>query len=81
MSRLTIRKEKSVVEELATDVDNLSQFTKLTITLPKRDLIELKDYVKKINDDGFSPEPANQSLVIRKALRLLYESKKAFHKI
>lgn len=81
MSRLTKRKEKSVVEELATDVDDLSQFTKLTITLPKRDLLELKDYVKKINDEGLSPEPANQSLVIRKALRLLYSTKKQFHKI
>lgn len=82
MSRLEDRKKrKSVVQELATDSEDLSKFVKVTFTLRKRDLNDLESYIKKVNEDGESEENATKSLAIRKALKLLYSNKKPFHKI
>jgi len=81
MSRLETRsKKRSVVETLSTDTEDLSKFVKVTFTMRKRDIEELERYVKKMNEEEID-ENVTKSLVVRKALKHLYSSKKAFSKI
>lgn len=79
MSRLKDRKkQKSVIEELSTDTDDLSKFERVTYTMRRRDIEKLEDFVKQLNEEDSSEERITKSYVVRKALNLLYKNKSDF---
>ncbi len=80
MSRLDKRKQRSVIQEISTDTEDLSQFKRITITMRKQDIKDIENYISKEKDSGVV-EAINKSLVIRKALRLLYKQNKPFQQI
>lgn len=80
MSRLDDRKnKKTVISELSTDKEDLSQFVKVTFTIRKGDVKKLERYVKIINEDDNSEERITKSYTVRKALNALYKKDKRFN--
>ena len=83
MSRLESRKnKKTVIQELSTESDkgNLGKFKRVTLTMRQRDIDDLEDFVNGLNREGRVDEPITKSLIVRKALRLLYEHKESIFK-
>ena len=81
MSRIDKRKNLSVVEELTTETKKPSPFKKVTITMRHKDVQDLEAYIQRVHEENEDGEVISKSLVIRKALRLLYAQKKSFFKI
>lgn len=77
MSRLKKKKcEKTVIEELASDGENLSKYVRATFTMRKSDILELEEYIRNVNSLESNVENITKSLVVRQALKLLYNCNK-----
>jgi len=78
MSRLTERKNRSVVEELSSGQEDINKFFRITFTMKKKDIQDLEEYVGKANET--SSERITKSEVVRKALQMAYKEDKIFKK-
>lgn len=74
MARLEKRKHRSVVETIATDTEDLDQLVRVTFSMRKRDVEELEDFIRDVRGRGELTEIINKSVIVRKALKLLYKS-------
>lgn len=81
MSTRLKERKKTVVQELSSQgKDDLHKAVRVTFSIPKKDSNDLGEFVDKLNKEGRS-EIVTKSLVVRKALRLLYSQEDKFNQL